>query len=136
MATVPLLGSISASGVAGEWSLFGPLGLLWLVPVEALAIIGLAALQALSPSTRETRRARSLGTILIAGAVWATYITVLVSLQSQINKLSEQLSISAFLGYGLWFALLAAAVAAVGGMIEMTPRRLCRRVSADSGVDH
>jgi hypothetical protein len=123
MATVPFVGSISASGVAGESSLFGPLGLLWLIPVEALAIIGLATLQFLNPSTREARRARSLGTILVAGAMWATYIGVLASLQSQINELSEKLSITAFLGYGLWFALVAAAVAAVGGLIEMTSRR-------------
>jgi hypothetical protein len=123
MATVPVLGSISASGLAGESSLFGPLGLLWLVPVEALAIIGLAALQVLSSPTRQACRARSLGIIVVAGGVWATYCGVLVSLQSRITQLSERLSISTFFGYGLWFAIVAAAVAAVGGVIEMAWRR-------------
>jgi hypothetical protein len=122
MATVPFLGSISGSGVAGQSSLFGLFGLLWLVPVEALGIMGIAALQIMVRSTLGARRARSLAIIVIAGGVWATYIVVLVSLQTQVSEISSQLSISAFLGAGLWFALVAAAVAAVGGLVEMTSR--------------
>jgi len=123
MATVPFLGSISGSGVAGESSLFGPFGLLWLVPTEALAIVGLAAAQVMVPRGVAGRRIRSLGIVALAGTIWATYGGVLASLQAEVKELSSALSIGAFLGAGLWFALVAAAVAAVGGLMQMTSRR-------------
>jgi hypothetical protein len=123
MATLPFVGSISGSGVAGESSLFGLFGLLWLVPVEALAIMGVATLQIVAPPVQGRGFARSLTIVFVAAGVWATYIVVLVSLQSQVSELSEELSISAFLGVGLWFALVAAAVAAVGALVEMSARR-------------
>lgn len=122
MANVPFLGSISGSGVAGQSSLFGLFGLLWLVPVEALAIMGIAAVQIMMPATVGARRARSLVVIALAAGVWATYVVVLISLQAQISEISTRLSISAFLGAGLWLALVAAAVAAVGSLVEMTAR--------------
>ena len=63
-----------------------------------------------------------MGIVVVAGGVWATYVVVLVSRQAQISEVSARLSISAFLGGGLWFALVTAAVAALAGLIEMTSR--------------
>lgn len=131
LATSRFFGSITAPGLAVEGARSGQggiAGLLWFVPVLALAIAGTAAwLHWGSGVGGGQRRTGAAAAIAMAGVVVLVYTVVIGSLGGTAVGVS-------FTGAGLIFALIGAATVAVGGaMILSAPGRVLRSAASPTG---
>lgn len=116
LATVPFLGSITGANAAGFASQFGALGLLWLVPLLAVAVVGIAGWQIFGTAGGQVR-AGSITIMVLAALVVLVYLIVLGAVQAETSKLG--VSAPSFFGVGFWFAALAIVAAGIGGAVEM-----------------
>lgn len=127
IATAGIFGSITGSGLAGFASEFGPLGLLWLVPVAAAAVVLIAAWLVFGTlSTTQARKTGSIVVMALAGLAIVDYIVVLGAIESETSRSGRSgfgVSAANFIGAGFWFALIGMAVALIGARVEMQSYR-------------
>jgi hypothetical protein len=122
MATFPLVGSMTGPTVAGYSAQLGALGCLWLVPLAAAAVTGIAAWQVIGTSlTMQARRIGSIALMVLAGLVVVDYIVVLTAVQYEIDSVGSRASVSAtaFTGAGFWIALIGMAASLIGAGLEI-----------------
>lgn len=122
MATFPFVGSMTGSTVAGYSAQLGVLGFLWLVPLAAAAVIGIAAWQVVNTLlTVQARRISLIALMVLAGVVFLDYIAVLTAVQYEIDSIGSRASVSAtaFTGAGFWIALIGMAASIIGAALEM-----------------
>ncbi|WP_448627600.1 hypothetical protein [Geodermatophilus sp. URMC 64] len=125
LGTVPFFGSITAASLAGMSSEVGELGLLWLIPLIAVAVAGTGAWLAFAaPPGEQVRRASTVVAVL-AGVVVLVYVVALVAVQSELSDsgaTATGMSAAGLAGAGFWFALLGMAAAAIGAVVEKRTR--------------
>lgn len=126
LATVPFLGSITGANAAGFASQFGALGLLWLVPLLAAAVVGLASWQIFGVPDAQ-RRTVSITVMVLTGLVVLDFLVVLGAIQAETSRLG--VSVPSFTGAGLWFALIAMVAAGFGAGVELSSSRPASDVS-------
>jgi len=123
MASAPILGSITGSGLAGYASEEGALGWLWLIPIAAAALTGLGAWTRFASNLAPpSYRRASIAAIALAVLIVLVYLIVFAAVQNAISGYggsSIGLSASNLLGAGFWFALLGAIVAAAGAVNQL-----------------
>jgi hypothetical protein len=126
VATVPLLGSITAPSLAGEVGAGGSLALLPLVPVAAAATIGIGLWLWLGSPGSRARTVGASGILLCSVLTALAYLIPLNSLDNEITSAGADIfgiSATTFTGTGFWFTLLGAVLAAVGAAVELAGRK-------------
>lgn len=129
LATVPFLGSMTAAETAAFSTEFGVLGLLYLVPLFAAAVVGTAGWQVFDPGSQSRRRAGSITVLLLAGLVVLDYLVVIGALQAQASEFGG--SAPSLTGAGFWFALIGMFVAGIGAPLD---ERSTQRAAGDPEI--
>jgi len=125
VATIPLIGSVSAPALADEVSDAGSLALLRIVPVTAVVTIAIGVWLWFG---KAALRARAIGAIVILVCAVLTALAYLIPyarLQGAITDIgANSLGISAttFTGIGFWCGLLGAVVSAIGAAVQLSGR--------------
>jgi hypothetical protein len=118
MAQVPFLASITGADLAGLPGEAGAVRLLWLVPIAAATVAGLAAWLLLgSPPVAQARRAAG-SVVLLAVAVLLAYLIAFAAVQNGINETGTSsigVGASDLTGAGFWVTILGMLVALIGG---------------------
>jgi hypothetical protein len=125
LATVPLLGSVTAPNLAGAPGDDGSLALLPLVPIAAAVIIGIGLWLLLGRPGTRARTVGAVGILACAVLVALAYLIPLNSLNNEITSVGADIfgiSATTFTGTGFWFTLIGALVAAVGAAVELSGR--------------
>lgn len=116
MATFPFLGSMTGPTIASYSTQLGALGFLWLVPLVAAAVAGIAAWQVIGTSlTMQERRIGSIALMVLAGLVILDYIGVLTAVQYKIDSVDA----TTFTGAGFWIALIGMTASIIGAGLEI-----------------
>jgi hypothetical protein len=129
VATLPLIGSVSAPTLSAQASSTASFGLLRLVPLTVLVAIA-AGVWLLA---RPTGRAAAIATVVALGCAGVTALAYLVPLAKVDDALdsvgADTLGIEAtnLTGLGFWVALIGVAVTALGAITELVRRRSGRR---------
>jgi hypothetical protein len=125
VATIPLLGSVSAPDLTEGTSDAGSLALLRIVPIAAVVTIAIGLWLWLG---KAARRARAVGAIVILVCAVLTALAYLIPyarLQGAISDIgASSLGISAttFTGIGFWCGLLGAVVSGIGAAVQLSGR--------------
>jgi hypothetical protein len=127
VATVPLIGSITAPALASEASYSGSLALLHLVPITAAIIIGIGLWLRLGNLSRAVARIAAVG---ILGCSLLAALAYLVPFNSLNNDIQSSwvsmfgIDATSFTGIGFWVALLGTIAAASGAIIDLARARV------------
>ena len=125
VATVPLVGSVTAPGLTGQTSGSDTFGLLRLVP-WTVALTILAGAWLLARSTGRGRLIAALGSLLCAVLTVIAYLAPLGKVDQALDSVgADSLGIQATspTGAGFWVALIGAVVAGVGAVVELATAR-------------
>jgi hypothetical protein len=126
VATIPLVGSLSAPDLASAAPQAPSLALLHIVPVAALATVGVGVWLIIG---RPAGRAQRIGAVALLGcaaAIALAYLWPFARLQDELSSSGvSSLGITAttFTGVGFWLAVIAAIATAAGGVIELSGSR-------------
>jgi hypothetical protein len=129
MVSVPFLGSASGTRLASLASQPGAGGFaaLWVIPVVAVVVLGLAVRQLLDPPLSAGGRKSTLIPLVVLATVTAVaYVALLVVVQQWMSANGASNSgISAIdvAGVGFWVTLAGLAVAAISGAVELSDGR-------------
>jgi hypothetical protein len=123
VATVPLVGSLTAPSLIGQIDDPGSFGLLHLVPVTSLITILLAVWLLVGRLAGRARQLVSAAVLLCAVLSAAAYLIPLSTVDNAITSSgASELGIRAttFTGIGFWLAVVGAVISAVGAVIELS----------------
>jgi hypothetical protein len=126
MVSVPVLGSASGTRLASLASQPGAGGFaeLWLIPIAAVVILGLAARQLLDPPlSAGGRRVTLIPLIALATATALAYVVLLIAVQELLaGSGASKFGSSAidFAGVGFWLTLVGMIAAAISGGVELS----------------
>lgn len=124
LAYAPLVGSLTGAQVASLSSQVGALGLLWIVPLSAVAVAGIGAWMSLAPMIPPAqRRAGLISVVIAAGVSILIYVIAFVGVQSQLAETGAArrgISATSLTGIGFWLAVLCMIVAVVAAAREMS----------------
>lgn len=122
VATVPLIGSITAPSLAGQAPDTPSLGLLPLVPVASVVTIAVGLWLALAAPKGRARVVGAGGVLVCAVLTVLAYLLPYVQVNNAINEsgaASLGISATTFTGSGFWLALIGALLAAIGAGLEL-----------------
>jgi hypothetical protein len=123
VATVPLVGSLTAPSLVGQIADPGSIGLLYLAPVTSLITILLAVWGLVGHLAGRARQLVSAVILLCAVLSAAAYLIPLGTVDNAITSSgASELGIRAttFTGIGFWLAVVGAVVCGVGAIIELS----------------
>jgi hypothetical protein len=126
VATVPLVGSLTAPSLIGQISDPGSLGLLGLAPITSLITIVLAVWLLVGRLAGGARQLVSAAILLCAVLSAAAYLIPLGTVDHAITSTgASELGIRAttFTGIGFWLAVVGAVISGVGAIIELSALR-------------
>jgi hypothetical protein len=129
VATIPLIGSVTAPDLLGAAADSGSFGLLRLVPVTVLAVV-VAGVWLLARSTGRGRPIASLVAVVCAAVTLLAYLIPLGRVDQALDRAgADQLGIDAtnLTGAGFWVTLIGAVVTIVGAVVELATARTRRR---------
>jgi hypothetical protein len=131
VATIPLVGSLTAPSLTGQVSDSGSLGLLGLVPVTSLLTILLAGWLLVGGLVSRTGQLAAVAILVCAVLTAAAYLVPLGTVDNVITSSgADSLGIRAttFTGVGFWLGVIGAVVSGIGAIIALSS--LHRRVGA------
>ncbi|WP_028933911.1 hypothetical protein [Pseudonocardia spinosispora] len=126
VASIPLIGSLTAPSLAGELPDAGSLTLLRLVPLTSVVMLGVGLWLVLARTGAGAAKVASAVVVVCAVLTALAYLMPYGELSREISGSgAEELGISAttFTGSGFWCALLGAVVAAAGAVVVFTGAR-------------
>ena len=125
IATIPILGSITGSGLAGQASQprAGALFLLWIIPLAALLVAGLGVWQRWGADDDPgMRRLASIWVVVLSVVAIIVYIVGAARLQALLSESGASrfgVTASGIIGAGFWIGLLGMIVTAGAGVVML-----------------
>jgi hypothetical protein len=126
VATIPLVGSLTSPDLASAAADAPSLALLHIVPLAALASVGIGLWLIIGKPTGRAQRIGGTALIGCATAIAIAYLWPFAHLQDELSGSGvSTLGITAttFTGIGFWLALIGAILTAAGGVAELTGSR-------------
>ncbi|HEY9415524.1 MAG TPA: hypothetical protein VIQ30_12245 [Pseudonocardia sp.] len=126
VATIPLVGSLSAPDVATAAPEATSLALLHIVPIAALVAVGVGLWLVVGKPAGRAQRIAAVALFACAAVTTLAYLWPFARLQQELSGSGvSSLGITAttFTGIGFWLAVIGAIVTAVAGVMELIGSR-------------